>query len=250
MVVVVLFTIPFSVTNTIRSTVKNAISPVLAILYQQSGIVRRFSIISANINSLPKENDQLSAEVTRLLVENSNLKEVAHENELLRNELNISGALSKRKLVGARIISRSAFVFQDIITIDKGSNDGLAVGQPVTSGGALMGKIINVGKDSSDVELITSSNAVTQVQLQNSRTFSILRGGIRGLVVEFIPQDVAATEGEMIITSGLGGEMRQGLTVGTVDRVISQKNEVFQRVSIKPAANISRADLVFIEINE
>ena len=141
-------------------------------------------------------------------------------------------------------------MFQDIVSIDKGQSSGVKADQPVTSSGALIGKIIYAGNSTADVELITSSNAVTQVQLQNSRTSAILKGGIRGLMLEFIPLDIVIAPGEGVITSGLGGNLRPGLVIGTVDRVVSQKNEVFQRVSVKSAANISRADLVFIEINE
>lgn len=249
-IIVFLLIVPLSTSQNVRSSFKDVFSPLLKILYTNSNRVRNFAIVVANIKNLPKENDQLSSEVTRLLVENSNLKEVVHENELLKNELNLSRSETKRKLVGARIISRSAFVFQDVVTVDIGKKNGIKVGLPVTSSGALIGRVINVGNNSADVELITSSNAVTQIQLQNSRTTAILRGGIRGLIVEFVPQDITVVEGESILTSGLGGNLRPGLVVGTVDRVLSQKNEVFQRVSVKPAANISRADIVFVETDE
>lgn len=248
--VLLLVVIPNSVSSRVRSTTKDALSPVISALYHGSSAIRKVAIVATNIKTLPTENDQLSAEVTRLLVENSNIKEVEHENALLKSELNYSGATTKRKLIGSRIIARSAFVFQDIVTIDKGQSDGVKVNQPVTSSGALIGKIISTGDKTADVELITSSSAVTQVQLQNSRTTAILKGGIRGLMLEYIPLDVVIAPGEGVITSGLGGDLRPGLIIGTVDRIVSQKNEVFQRISVKPAANISRADLVFIEINE
>ncbi len=247
-ILVVMLLLPTPFTQEIRSQVKSFIVVIMRPLYRGSNGVRKLTLTIRGLRSLPKENEYLSGEVSRLLVENSRLKEVDHENTLLRDELKFSQGNTERHLVAARIVARSAFSFQDLITIDRGSQDGLSVGQAVTSSGALVGKIIGVGSHAADVQLITSSDAITQAQLQNSRATGIVKGGIRGLTIENISQDVPMAEGELIVTSGLGGALRQGMLVGSITQIISRKNDIFQAATLKAAVNINRLDIVFVEV--
>ncbi|MFA6082598.1 MAG: rod shape-determining protein MreC [Patescibacteria group bacterium] len=247
-VLIVLLFLPTSWSNSVRSGIKTVITPIVEPIYQSSTYLRKISITLSGLSSLPGQNDQLSAEVSRLLVENARLQEVDHNNTVLRNELNINQTSGTRKLVEARITSRSTYVFQDKISIDVGSNNGIKVGFPVTSSGALVGRVTVVSGNQSEVELVTSSTAVTQAQLQQSRMTGIVRGGLTGLVLENIPQDTKINEGEVVQTSGLGGFLRPGLLIGTVSEVISKKNNVFQSALISPTVSISRLDTVFVEL--
>lgn len=240
--------LPVSWASRIRSTIKQEITPVLNPLYQSSLGLRKIAMLTHDLKNLPKENEDLSREVSSLLSENARLKEVDHENALLKKELQISSPDQNRKLVEAKIVARSSLSFLDIVTIDKGSSEGIKTNQAVTLNGSLIGKITSTASRSSDVELVTSGNAITQAQLQGSRATGIIRGGIRGLVLEYIPQDVQVVPGEMVITSGLGGEMRSGILIGTIMETISKKNDVYQSFSVKPATNISRVDLLFVEV--
>lgn len=244
----ILILIPGRQAEGVRQSFKKGLAPITGLIYRSSASVRKTILVIRDLKAAPAENQELSSQIAQLLTENARLKEVDYENSLLRSELKLSSSQPNRKLVGGRIISRSTFSFLDVITIDRGTKDGIKADQPVTLNGALIGKIISVGSGTADVELITSSNAITQAQLQNSRVTGVIRGGIRGLVLDYVPQDTPVTPGETVVTSGLGGNLRAGLLIGTVIDVISKKNDVFQSISIKPAVNISRVDWVFVEI--
>ncbi len=247
-IILLLLVLPVSLSSKVRGTVKGGLSYAVRPLYAGSNALRSVGLTLKNIRTLPAENNSLSNEVTQLLVENSRLKEVDYENSLLKSELKFEQTDPGRRIVAGRIIARSALSLQNIVTIDRGADAQIKVGQPVTLQGALVGKVVAVGPKTADVELVTSSSAITQAQLQNSRATGIVRGGIGGLVLDNIAQDTHVDPGENIITSGLGGSLPAGLLIGTVIDVVSQKNDIFQSVRIKSAINVERIDIVFVEV--
>jgi len=245
---VALFCLPTSWSGQLRSWVKAVISPISSGLYHSSSAVRKYAITIRDLNKLPAENEDLSKQVASLLVENARLKTIDQENAQLKAELKYVSALPNLKQIGAKIIARSALSFEEQVIIDHGSDDGIKAGQPVSVEGALVGKVLSVGAHTADVELITSSTAITQVQLQSSKANGVLRGGISGLTIDYISQDAQVTSGEMVVTSGLGGDVRNGILVGTIVNVGSKKNDIYQTASVKPAININRIDVVFVEV--
>ncbi len=248
--ILLILILPSRLISAIRSKTEQIIMPASRYLYQESAGWRHVVLTIHDLRQLPKENQTLNDQVAKLLVENAQLKEVQKENDLLRSQLKIVSHSTSTKLILAHFISRNIFSFQDIATVDQGSSSGVVVNQPVTLDGALVGRVITVYKNSAEVELITSNTAITQAKLQDSGATGIVRGGIQGLVLDYIPQDVSFKPGENVLTSGLGGSLPPDLLIGTIIGPVSQKNDIFQSFSIQPAVNISRADLVFIEASK
>lgn len=247
-VVIIVLLLPVSYSRQIRGAIVSSSQPLLEFLYEQSLSIRKIAITIRDLRRLPTENENLVAQVSRLLAENSTLNELKHENQLLRQELKIPVGEQRNKIIASRVIARSTLSFLDLVTIDHGHVDGVTIGQAVTVNNAFVGKVVSVGPRTADIQLVTSSDAITQGQLQTSRASGVVRGGIRGLVLEYIPQDTVITSGEVVITSGLGGVLRPGILIGTVEAVISKKNDIFQSISIKPAVSISKVDIVFVEV--
>lgn len=221
---------------------------ILAAFENSGRTVRRTLRIFRDIRSLPAENDSLNSRLSDLLFENARLKEIEHENQLLKNELKISSDLAERRVVAARIVARSPFSFFEVVTVDRGQRDGLADGQAATLHGNLVGRVVATSENSAQLQLITSSDAIIQARLQNSRANGIVRGGVQGLQLELIAQDVTILPGENVITSGLGGALRPGILIGTVLAVSSNKSDIFQSVAVKPATDMNTVDIVFIEV--
>ncbi len=223
-------------------------SPILAVIENSGRSTRRIVRIFRDIRTLPAENDSLNNRLSDLLSENARLNEIDHENQLLKDELKISSDQIERHIVAARIVARSPFSFFEVVTVDRGSKDGLADGQAATLHGNLVGKVVATSERSAQLQLITSSDAIIQARLQNSRSNGIVRGGVQGLQLALIAQDVVISPGENVITSGLGGTLRPGILIGTVLSVSSKKSDVFQTVAVKPATDMNTVDIVFIEV--
>lgn len=199
----------------------------------------------AHLGALGSENQKLIKENLELQSRLGVLKEVQHENEILKKEMGFLSTKGDLKLVPANIIGRSMTGYLKIIVIDRGSKDGLKPNQAIVSQGYLVGTLREVMENSSEVILITDNNSLVPVVLQDSRGTGLLRGGLGGLTVEDIPLNIPIKNGEQVITSGLGGDVPLGIMVGSVEGVVSGEGEIFQKVTVKSPIKIYFLEFVF-----
>ena len=199
-----------------------------------------------HLSSLAKENQKLIQENLELQSNISVLKEAQHENEILKKELGFANTKGDLKLIPANITGRSISGFLRTIVIDRGTKDGLKVGQGVISQGFLVGTIKEAYENSSEVTLITNYNSLVPVILQDSRSTGLLRGGLKGLTVEEIPLNIKVQTGEDVVTSGLGGDIAPGIAIGKVGEVVSKEGEIFQKATVSSPIQIYYLEFVFV----
>lgn len=199
-----------------------------------------------HIKQIFNQNRNLVVENLNLQSELAKLKEVGYENEILKKELKFAQTQdSSLTLIPVAIIGRTSGYLKSM-TIDKGEKDGLTSGQAVVSQGFLVGTVANVGLANAEVTLVTGYNSLVPTVLQESRGTGLLRGGLEGLIVEDIPLNIMVKEGENVVTSGLGGQIPQGLAVGKIRDVISRPGEIFQKVSVVSPIDFSRLEVLFV----
>lgn len=206
-----------------------------------------FDVIRS-IRTLRAENEKLKNKNMALESEIAGLKEVRYENEILKKELAFSQneAQEKKSLLPAEIVSRSPNSFLEFLIINRGSDDGVEENQAVISQGYLIGKAVDVTAKTAKVFLINNPTSLIPVVLQESRGTGLLRGGLDGLRVEEVTLDTQVKIGENVITSDLGGELPDGLIIGTVEKIISKSSEIFQKISIISPVEFSRLEMVFV----
>lgn len=205
-----------------------------------------FSFI-IHIKDLKQQNDQLTAEIINLEVDKSQIAELQTENKLLDNELGFLDKSETGTLIPARVIDREPASLLDSFIVDKGSDDGVVGDSAVVYNGVLVGKIGEVYKNQSKVILITSKDSLVQAMLQDCRANGVLRGGINGLYLENIVSDTTYKPGEYVVTSGLGGTMKQGILIGKAGTTLSSNSSIYKNISIDPIIDFSSLELVFIE---
>ena len=197
--------------------------------------------------SLRLKNSELQAENEKLQSENTRLAEVDHENEALRKQLGFRER-SKFTLAPAFVIGYDPNSFNEFMTIDKGSNDGIAVNDPVVAdSGALIGRINSVTARSAQVMLIIDPNSVIDSEIQESRAAGLVTGdhGL-GLIMSKILQEQAVVTGDKVITTGLGGIFPKGLLVGEVKDVHTSQNQLFQEARVMPVVTFRDLEIVFV----
>lgn len=210
-----------------------------------SGIPKSFTNL-IHAKEIYNQNKNLIIENLNLQSELVKLKEVSYENEILKKELNFSQTQKiSSTLIPVAIIGRTSGYLKSVV-IDKGEKDGLTVGQAVISQGFLVGTISKTTVENSEVNLVTGYNSLVPAVLQDSRGTGLLRGGLQGLIVEDIPLNNTVKEGENVVTSGLGGQIPQGLAVGKVQEVVSRPGEIFQKVSVNSPIDFSRLEVLFV----
>jgi rod shape-determining protein MreC len=221
-------------------------SPVIHVVSRSSFATRGLFYGIAELSDLKKMNQSLTDKLTNAQIDKNDYNELKIENETLKKQLGFMETHQNRELIPAKIIGRDPVSYMDYIVIDKGQNDGISTGMAVITDGALVGKITESNPNSAKVTLITSKDSLVQAMLQDSREEGILRGGLAGVTLDNIPQEVDAKQGDMVITSGLGGDIEQGLMVGTISGVTSGSADIFKSLSIQPTVDFTKLELVFV----
>ena len=197
----------------------------------------------------------------------SDYEDLQDENERLRDQLEEAGAAdisatdAQRQLadlslvldlpyandipkVVARVVSGPRSNFSHAVQIDKGSDDGLAVGMPVATGAGLAGRITQVSANSATVDLITDPEIRVGVRLASTGDLGTARGQGRGdpLVVDSsIGPRVQIAAGEGVVTSGVDRSVYPpGIPVGTVKTSRSGSGGLALELVVEPSVDFDR----------
>ena len=154
--------------------------------------------------------------------------------------------------VTARVIARSSTVWYSTLKIDKGSDDGLRLNQPVIAAGGLIGKLISVTGGTSEVRLITDGESGVSAQVFPAGVSGVVRpevGNPDDLLLEHVESGRRVTENTLVVTSGFTSSRTEslfprGIPIGRVTKVDLDELETYQRVHVKPFADLRRIDLV------
>lgn len=230
----------------VRGKIQYIFSPITHVFFDVSQSTGSFTSTLFEINNLSRENGILKSENRDLKSKVTELQEVKYRVGVLEKELGLQGVVKDRKFVAAAVVGRSPSLIEDILTIDKGSQDGISINQPLISNGFLIGKIIKVFPNTSQVELITSHKFLATVVLQDSRHLGLLKGGLNGLIIEQLPVDGKISPNENVVTRGLAGELPAGIPVGSVKDVISKPSDIFKTVTLVSPVNLNQIEIVLI----
>jgi rod shape-determining protein MreC len=154
--------------------------------------------------------------------------------------------------VTARVIAKSATVWYSTLKIDKGSGDGLRENQPVIAAGGLIGKLTSVTGGTAEVRLITDGQSGVSAQVFPEGVTGVVRpevGNPEDLLLEHVESGRRVTENTLVITSGFTSSRTEslfprGIPIGRVTRVDLDELETYQRVHVKPFADLRRIDVV------
>jgi rod shape-determining protein MreC len=253
----VLLTIYFSESvggglHAIQRGAGEALSPL------EEGAARAFKPVSdlagwvGDVADAKKENKQLKAEVKNLRGQLAELATNKSEAAQLRELLQVSSNLPKdAETVTARVIAHSPTVWYSTIQIDKGRSDGVRVNQPVITAGGLAGKVIDTSGGSARVALITDASSAVSAEIMPKGVKGIVKPEIGGkdLILDFIPKNSRVRRGEVVVTSGFrSGELEslfpRGIPIGKVGSVNQDQLEIYQRVRVRPYADLRDMDFV------
>lgn len=213
-------------------------SPVSLFFSESSNKFSHFFSGIFSLSKLQKENATLKDQLNALQAEVAQLSEAKKENEKLRNDLGFK-VTNNFTYQATEVIAFDPSALRGTVVINKGVKDGLKPGMAAIAEGFLVGKIIEVSENTSKVQLITDPASAIPVTLKGINTNGIAKGEIGfGLTMEKIPQGEQIKTGDLVISSGLGGELPKGLILGTVEKVESQENSLFVTAEVRPSADL------------
>ncbi len=206
------------------------------------------------------ENRELKQKVSELAQVQVRDQTLAKENKQLKAELKLKNSLTDYSTVSAAVMSRTPSSWQQQLVINKGQTSGIKKNMPVLSGGGLIGRVAEVNKTNSKVELLSDTS-------ESSNRFSIVINGtdgksVNGIITgynartnELIMGQVTSTakikKGAKVVTNGMGGITPKGLYVGKVSRIGKDDYGLAKKVYIKPATNFNEINIVTVaELND
>ena len=215
-----------------------------------------------DVRQLQAEVDALQEQVDALTVENVRLQVFQAEVEQLRALLNFVAENPSWTYLGADVVGREACMHEPCgevigeepnpylryLSINVGREEGVAVGMPVVTGGAiLIGRIAEVGPHTAKVQLLTDSGSAVAAMLQHSRATGLVVGRPDGtLRMTYIPQEDEVQEGDVVLTSGLAGSLPRNLIIGQVAAVDRKDIALFQEALIRPALDYRQVELALV----
>jgi rod shape-determining protein MreC len=195
------------------------------------------------VQALEAENAQLQQEII-------GLRERVAEAEVLSALVQYARSQPDSSYLATRVISRDVSPFIRSLWIQAGSDDGLAYGMPVVTNRGLVGRVVEVFATASRVQLITDPVGAVNVRLQDSRADGLLEAQLNGEIrVTAIDQDAEVQEGEIVLTSGLGGLFPANIPVGQITNVRRRDFEIFQQAVLQPSVNFDDIELVLVITN-
>lgn len=198
-------------------------------------------------DDLLAENEDLNARL--LILERRALKyaALASENNELRRLMNSSEVLDDRVIVG-EIVGVSPDPFSHEVVINKGSRDGVTVGQAILDAHGLMGQVQQTSSFTSRVLLVSDSSHAVPVEVVRNGLRAILlgNGDINALELVHVPDTADIREGDLLVSSGLGGRFPKGYPVAEVDRITKESGEPFVNIEATPKAQLNKSRLVLV----
>lgn len=212
--------------------------------------IRNFFDAPSDIVSLQQRNAQLEAEISGLQTQVIQLQQQLTDTQVLAALVDFSQTNPESVYKAASVIGRDPSPFLHYIIINSGSNDGLRRGMPVVTNQGLIGRVDAVVSDAARVQLITDPDSAVNVRLQNADTDAVLVGSVTGdLSLEMISQDVDLQDGDVVLTSGLGGDYPPDLLVGQLFNIRKRDYELFQQASVQSTVDFSRLEIVLVIMN-
>ncbi len=226
------------------------ISGVQAWLSLRFTAIRDLITAPADLAASQQRIAELEAENARLQQQIIQLQQQAAEADVLAALLNYARSQPTSRYLAANVIGRDVSPFLRSIWIDRGSDHGLVKGMPVVTQRGLVGRLAEVYGTAARVELITDPHSAVNVRLHAAGYDGVVTAQVNGeLWVDLISQDASVTEGELALTSGLGGGYPPDIPVGRVISVRRRDYELFQQAIIQPAVDFERLEIVLVITN-
>ena len=239
---------PFTV---IRYYLDSAISPLYYVSNFPLSAFNELNDLSAKHQALLDENVLLKEQLQMQQSDLVRLDSLKKENDELRTLLGSPLRNDEyKKVAQVLLVDTNPYSYQ--ITLDKGTREGVFIGQPVVDEKGVVGQIFKTAYNTSRAILICDSQHAIPVQvLRNGITMVAVGNGCNNdLLLDFLPNNVDIQVGDVLVTSGLVGRFPKGYPVATVSSVKVDMHDSTPVISATPTADLKRLRYLLLLWNE
>lgn len=227
--------------ETTRLWMSAAASPIYAVVQTPYQLWSWLTGSFADRGRLRTENAQLTEQLRVTRTQLLRFEALNEENRRLREIREASKGVSERTLI-AEIINVSVQPFRHMVVINKGADDGVFRGQPVLDAFGVVGQVMQVGKSTATLILITDTEHAVPVQVNRNgiRTIAMGTGETAKLSLPYLTVESDVQRGDLLVSSGLDEIFPAGYPVATVTKVERNSTDTFALVEAKPLAQLDR----------
>jgi len=238
-----------------RAGLLSPVEGVIAVPFNAvSGVLNRIALTISNtisdiaeIQSLRQRNAELEEALALFQSELVELREIASDYQRLTDLLDYTTTARNQQTVAADVVGVDQLSLIRTITINRGARDGIAIGMPVVTGQGLVGRVMDVTANAARVLLITDQSSAVSARLQNSRVEGSVIGLTSGnLRMTYIPLNATVQEGDLALTSGLGGNFPPDIVIGQVTSVREVQSELYKEAEIRSLINFDTLEFVLV----
>lgn len=196
-----------------------------------------------------REAAELRKRVQDLEIERQQLLADRAEVERLHRLLGFVEETTERRYLGARVVGvRLGTAGLQVLSIDRGSDDGVAKLMPVMTSDGVVGRVLATAGHSADVLVLTDRNSSIAVRVERTRARANVRGLGKpdGAKLEYALRAEDIIEGDALVTSGTDGVFPRGLKVGKVTQLERTQHGLFQEARVVPAVDVTRVEEVLV----
>lgn len=254
-IIILSFVLDFSI-NPLNYAAGYVLTPLQSGVNQVGGwLSGKMDYFENNLN-LVAENEKLQAQVDELTVENTQLLQDREELNSLRDLYALDHKYESYEKVGARVISReNAGNWFSMFTIDKGSDDGLAVDMNVLAGAGLAGIITEVGPNYARVRAIIDDYSNVSAEISETNDTCIIAGDLSLIddgkinLVKLNDPDSKAKVGDTVITSNISDKFLPGILIGYISEIHTDSNNLTRSGYISPVVDFKSIKEVLVVKN-
>lgn len=225
--------------------IRSAVDGVVSNLFYFANLPRNFldgvDNVFSDKNKLIAENEALKIQLREKNASLLLFNQLKLENERLRLLLR-SPLREDEYKKSAEVLAIESDAYRQQIIVNKGTEQGVYEGQPVIDEKGVVGEVVATNANTSRVLLITDVMNAVPVQVLRNDVRAIAKGtGLSDvLLLDNLPLTVDLQKGDVLVTSGLGGNFLEGYPVATITKVIKDQNNHFAQAYAKPLALLDR----------
>ncbi len=223
----------------------------------QSGVNKVGSALYEDISDFKKlkqalqENDELKQEIASLTEENNRLMAEQFELERLRDLYELDQDYLEYEKVAARVIANDSGDWFQVFRINKGSADGIQVGNNVMAGGGLVGIVTDTGANYATVRSIIDDSSVVSAMAMQSGDTCLVEGDLTlykegRLRITNIKKDSDLKEGDRIVASNISSAFLPGILIGYATDITVDSNQLTSSGYLVPVAEFNSLQEVLI----
>lgn len=230
-----------------RNVLHTIVYPIVFISTIPREVLRGISGSLESSSNLKADNEALRQENLLLRSRLEKLHSLEADNRRLKRLLGQSEQIGGHVLL-AELVDVSLEPYTQQITLNKGSSDEVYIGQPVINGDGVIGQVVHTSHYQSTVTLLTDPGSAVPVMVMRNGLRGVLFGtGVRNkLSMPYLTADADIREGDLLISSGMGGRFPPGYPVATVTEVKQHASEEFLSISTLPVTQLDHGREVLL----